>query len=349
MAAAEPAKRPPARRAADLAAPQHHVDVVVMGASAGGLEALTRVLGALPPDFGAAVFVVLHIAATGSSALPAILGRASPLAVAEACEGAPIETGHVYVAPPNRHVELERGVVHVTRGPKENGHRPAIDPLFRTAARAYGPHVAGVILSGTLDDGTTGLYEVAQHGGVTLVQDPDTALYPGMPRSAVSRVDVDAILPLEQVGPALMRLADRSPRPGSEPAAPPVVPAVEDVRASRFGCPDCGGPLWEVDAGGITRFRCAIGHSYSTESLFSGQAHELELALWAAVRLLEDRAVLLRRMSETVGAGTRSAAGFERQAQVATERATLIRTALEQGAATPRLLDDEADGGVVPA
>jgi two-component system, chemotaxis family, protein-glutamate methylesterase/glutaminase len=342
VAATDRERASAARRPEELSLPGHRIDVVAMGASAGGLEALTRILGALPPSFGAAVFVVLHIAASGTSALPAILDRASPLPVTEARDGAAIETGHVYVAPPNRHVEIERDSMHVTRGPQENGHRPAIDPLFRSAARAYGPHLAAIVLSGTLDDGTAGLGEVSEHGGVAIVQDPDTALYPGMPRSAIRHVPVDAILALDQIAPALMRLADRSPPPDSAPREASVEPQPEEAEASRFSCPDCGGPLWEVNRGDVTRFRCAIGHAYSLESLFGGQAHELEAALWAAVRLLEDRAVLLRRMGAAVGGGTRSL-GFEAQATEATDRARLIRGVLEAGAAAPRLLEERDD------
>jgi two-component system, chemotaxis family, protein-glutamate methylesterase/glutaminase len=346
VAATDPQHSPPARRPEDLPPPNHEINLVVMGASAGGLEALTRVLGGLPPSFGAAVFVVLHIAASGTSALATILDRASPLPVNEAADGTPIETGRVYVAPPNRHLELERDVMHATRGPQENGHRPAIDPLFRSAARAYGPHVAAIILSGTLDDGTAGLREVTQQGGIGIVQDPDTALYPGMPRSAVRHVKVDAILGLDQIAPALMRLADRHPPPGSRPLSATTKPEPEELEASRFGCPDCGGPLWEINQGDVTRFRCAIGHAYSAESLFSSQAHELETAMWAAVRLLEDRAVLLRRMGAAVGGGTR-ARSFEAQAAEAADRARLIRNGLEAGAAAPRVLEEGED--VAPA
>lgn len=347
MGAAERARTAPARRPEDLAVPDRHVDVVVMGASAGGLEALTRVLGSLPPSFGAAVFLVLHIAATGASALAAILNRASPLPVNEARDGARIKVGHAYVAAPNRHLELRDGVMHLTRGPQENGHRPAIDPLFRSAARIYGPRVAGVILSGTLDDGTAGLREVQEHGGIAIVQDPETALYPGMPRSAMTQVTVDAVLATDQIAPALMRLADRTPAPGDAPR-PAAVPAEADapkpLAPTRFTCPDCGGPLSELREGDVDRFRCAVGHAYSLESLFGGHAHQLEAALWAAIRLLEDRAVLLRRMGAAIGPGT-GAAAFEAQAQEASERARVIRDALEAGAAAPRLIEQVDDVG----
>jgi two-component system, chemotaxis family, protein-glutamate methylesterase/glutaminase len=343
VAATEQPRRPPARTAAELAAPGEHIDVVVIGASAGGLEALTRVMGALSPSFDAAIFIVLHIAATGTSALAPILNRASPLPVSEASEGERIDLGHVYVAPSNRHLELERGVMHVTRGPQENGHRPAIDPLFRTAARAYGPRAAGVILSGTLDDGTAGLREVHELGGVALVQDPDTALYPGMPSSAMRHVDVDAVLPLDELAPALMRLADRAPAPGARPRAAAPAEALEptELERSRFTCPDCGGPLAEYREAGVKRFRCVVGHAYSLESLFGSQAHQLEAALWAAVRLLEDRVALLRRMGAAIGSGKTRA--FEAQAQEVAERAQLIRAALERGVAAPRLIDDVDD------
>jgi len=320
-----------------------------MGASAGGLEALTRVIGRLSPSLGASVFVVLHIAATTQSALPAILDRAGALPVRDALDGERFEPGHVYVAPPNHHLEIERDVMHLSQGPRVNGHRPAIDPLLRSAARAYGPHVAGVLLSGTLDDGTLGLREVQEAGGVAIVQDPDTALYPGMPRSAMRRVPVDAVLSLEEIALALARICDRAAAPQGVPAPvdpPPRAPEAADVEPTRFSCPDCGGPLWEQRGEHESRFRCAIGHAYSLESLHGAQTQQLEAALWAAVRLLEDRAVLLRRMGRAVGEGLGSRS-FELQAQEASERAQLLRGAVEQGIATPQLLDDGGD--VAPA
>src|SRR6266581_9811031 len=182
-------------------------DIIVIGASAGGVEALLALTGTLPRDLPAAVFVVLHIPAQSPSALPSILGRAGALKVVHATDGAEIEHGRIYVAPPDHHIFVERGKVRIVRGPKENRHRPAIDPLFRSAAQAYGSRVVGVVLTGALDDGTAGLIALKRRGGIAVVQDPDEALFSGMPLSALANVEVDYRLPLSSIGPLLVRLA----------------------------------------------------------------------------------------------------------------------------------------------
>jgi len=182
-------------------------DIIVIGASAGGVETLMRLIGALPPDLPAAVFVVLHVTPHATSALPDILARSGPLPALHPVDGAAIRMGQVYVAPPDHHLLVEVGHVRVVRGPYENNHRPAVDPLFRTAARAYGPRVTGVVLLGMLDDGTSGLQAVKLRGGVAVVQDPADALFPGMPRSAVENVAVDWVLPLTGIAPMLALLA----------------------------------------------------------------------------------------------------------------------------------------------
>ena len=182
-------------------------DIIVVGASAGGVEALTSLVRDLPPDLPAAVFVVLHFPPHATSMLPAILNRAGTLPAHHAEDGEAIAHGHIYVAPPDRHLLVEQGVVRVVADPRENGHRPAIDPLFRSAARAHGRRVAGVVLSGTLDDGTAGLQAVKTGGGVAIAQDPTEALYPGMPLSAVENVAVDRVLPVAAIAAYLVQLA----------------------------------------------------------------------------------------------------------------------------------------------
>jgi len=170
--------------------------VIVVGASAGGVEALARFVRTLPFATRQAVCVVLHVSPAGTSAMPDILGRAACLPVHSPADGDPLLGGHIYVAPPDHHLEVERGRVRLTQTPRENGHRPAIDATMRSAALAYAGAVAGFVLSGTRDDGTAGLQAIKEHGGTAVVQDPDEALYPGMPRNAIDHLDVDAVLPL---------------------------------------------------------------------------------------------------------------------------------------------------------
>ncbi len=188
-------------------------DVIVVGASAGGVEALDRLVAALPDDLPASLFVVLHVPPTGRSALPDILRRHCRLPVAHAIDGEAVKPGQVYVAPPDQHLLVADGQVRLGRGARENGHRPAIDPLFRSAAREYGPRVVGVVLSGVLDDGTAGLAAVKAGGGVAIVQEPADAMYPAMPQHALENVAVDHVLAAGEIAAALDRLA-REPARG---------------------------------------------------------------------------------------------------------------------------------------
>jgi two-component system chemotaxis response regulator CheB len=183
-------------------------DIIVVGASAGGVHALVTLVGSFPQKLPAAIFVVLHIPAESPSLLPDILSRAGPLEAVEAVDCMDIEHRCIYVVPPDHHLLIERGHVRVVRGPKENRHRPAVDPLFRSAAQVYGPRVVGVILTGALDDGTAGLLAVKRRGGIAVVQDPDEALYSSMPLSALTNVEVDYRLPLSSIGPLLVHLAN---------------------------------------------------------------------------------------------------------------------------------------------
>src|SRR3954470_23315068 len=267
-------------------------DIIVVGASAGGVEALTQLVRGLPADLPAAVFVVLHVPAHATSLLPRILDKAGPLPAAHPREGEAIQPGRVYVAAPDHHLLLKNGTVHLARGPRENGHRPAVDALFRSAARAYGGRVVGVVLSGALDDGTAGLVAVKHRGGLAVVQDPNDALYAGMPRSALANVQVEYCLPLADIPPALARLA-REPA-DTQKGAGPVADDLEietdlaelDLATlqsaeragtpSGFGCPDCGGSLWELKEGTLVRFRCRVGHAWSGDSLLARQADALD-------------------------------------------------------------------------
>jgi two-component system chemotaxis response regulator CheB len=321
-------------------------DIVVVGASAGGVEALGEMVAQLPEDLAAAIFVVLHISASGTSVLPAILGRRGDLRAAHAIDEEPIEHGRIYVAPPDHHLFLQPGVARVVRGPKENGYRPAIDPLFRSAAHSFGPRVVGVVLSGVLDDGTAGLAVIKMRGGKTLVQDPEDALYPGMPSSAIEFGRPDAVLPARKLAKAIV---DFAAVPVSEHvpemAADQMVAEEAFIQIDRgasdrpqngtpsgFTCPECGGGLWESDEGGLPRYRCRTGHGFSIETLLAEQSGNVEAGMWAALRALEERAALSRRMAERFRIrGRRSTAeSFERQANAAVEQGVVIRRALEE-------------------
>jgi len=266
-------------------------DIVVVGTSAGGVEALATLVSTLPPELPAAIFVVLHIPAHSPSFVSDILGRSGLLETVQASDGMEVEHGRIYVAPPDHHMLVERGNVRIVRGPKENRHRPAVDPLFRSAALAYGPRVVGVILTGALDDGTAGLLAVKRHSGIAIVQDPDEAIYPGMPLSALEHVQVDHILPLAAIGPLLVRLASDQVK---EEAGNHMVEDLEkemqkaqmdttlmradeqDGAPSVFSCPECSGVLWEVQDGNMRRFRCRVGHAFSIGSMFAEQSEALE-------------------------------------------------------------------------
>jgi two-component system, chemotaxis family, protein-glutamate methylesterase/glutaminase len=320
-------------------------DIIVIGASAGGVEALSQLAHRLPGDLPAAIFVVLHIPPHSPSLLPQILNRKGPLPALHPDDGEVIRPGRIYIAPPDQHLLLDVGHLRLTRGPRENGHRPAVDPLFRTAARSYGHRVVGVVLSGTLDDGTAGLAAIKQRGGATIVQDPEDALYPGMPRSAVETVAVDYCLPVSAIGERLVRVT-------REPLEVPKgnamsndmefesqmaafdMDAIEDEDRpglpSVFACPDCGGTLWEINQGEVTRFRCRVGHAWTANGLLARQSEGVETALWTALRALEERAVLCNRLADRMQKrGLQiSATRFEKQAAVSRRRALVLRQIL---------------------
>jgi two-component system chemotaxis response regulator CheB len=304
---------------------------VVVGASAGGVEALVRFVASLPPGFPAAVLVVLHVSATGTSVLASILARAGHLPVATAQDGEPLATGRLYVAPPDHHLLVADGGVQLTQTPRENGHRPAVDPTMRSAAGAAGGRTAGVILSGSRDDGTAGLLAIKRAGGVAVVQDPEEALYEGMPRNAIEHVDVDAVLRVDDIAAWLQGAAFEA-RAEDHPPGEELLDRHPRGVGTRFTCPGCGGVLFEHVEGTLVRFACSVGHVYSIEALAGGQGHELENALWAAVRALEDRAVLLGRLAERARGSRqhRSAETFAAEAVGVRERSQVIREAISQ-------------------
>jgi two-component system, chemotaxis family, protein-glutamate methylesterase/glutaminase len=303
-----------------------------MGASAGGVEALTTVVGSLPNTLDAAVLVTLHLSPAGPSALAGILDRHAMLPVDEAVDGAPIEPGHVYVAPPDRHLLVDDGRIRLDDGPKVNLSRPSIDRLFVSAAHACGQAVIGVIMSGMLDDGTRGLLRVQAHGGVAVVQDPSEAVFPAMPTSAVKFSNPRYVVPLAEIAPLLVRLSTAPPGTARMPAARPVdevddIDQLVDRRSTGLTCPDCGGSLWELEYRDYPSFRCRIGHQYSPETLATAQGRDIEHALWAAVTALEEQADLAERL--TRHGLDEQAARHRLRSSDARRRSQLVRRALE--------------------
>lgn len=313
--------------------------LVVIGASAGGVQALQALLRSVSHDLQAAIVIVLHrMAADKEDRLPQLLQRSTALPVRLVHHGGPVEGGHVYVTPPGVHCRVLDDTFCLNAGPRENGSRPAIDVLFRSAAEAPGRKVVGVLLSGLLDDGTAGLAAIKAAGGYTIAQDPADAMFGDMPRNAILNVEIHAVCRASEMGAciaaALEKLAIplRSTRPG-----------VESSKPSPFSCPDCGGVLWEQEEDGVLHFRCRVGHPYAPSTLYERQDNMLEEALWAAVRALEERA----EMSEVLAKRLRTrglahaAQRLERQAAVARERARTVRQTVTD--LVIRRESDEAD------
>jgi two-component system chemotaxis response regulator CheB len=295
-----------------VAIPSH---LIVIGTSAGGMPALTQLVAQLPGTLTAAVLVVQHLS-PDSTGMPLVnrLAAHTSLRCELATNQAPLEAGHLYLAPPDRHLLVKDQHLLVTKGPRENSYRPAADALFRSAAVAYGPNVVGVILTGMLHDGTAGLEFVKRCGGLAVVQDPADAEFSSMPESALRAVAVDYVLPLAHMGPVLVQLVDPArtvpPEERHIPAdlqleaaiAERVVGTVEQV--SQLGhqvpltCPDCGGNLWEVNHGQVLRYRCHTGHAYTAASLAENNQQTLEETLWVALRMMEERRSLLLSMAK---------------------------------------------------
>lgn len=290
--------------------PMH--DIIVVGGSAGSIETLGKIVGELPAGMSAAIFVVVHTHPTSPGYLPFILERFGVLPATYARNGDAIKFDHISVAPPDHHLLIEDGHVRLTKGPKENRSRPAIDPLFRSAAYFYGPRVIGVVLSGMLDDGTAGLWTIKDRGGLAVVQLPDDAQYPSMPENALRNVAVDHQAPAHELGPLIARLARE---PAAEPYLPPVSGrlkaetriAMEDSaleegildlgELSPFTCPECHGVMVQLHEGGLMRFRCHTGHAFTANSLLAELSESIEDSIWSTMRAMEERALLLSHLA----------------------------------------------------
>ncbi len=329
-------------------------DIVVIGASSGGIEALQTLVGALPAHFPATIFVVVHVGPYGLNMLDRILEKAGKLPASNANDWEKFERGHLYVAPGDHHLFLEpTGHMRLTRGPKENRTRPAVDPLFRSAAAAYGLRVVGVVLSGSLDDGTAGLWAIKERGGVAIVQEPGEARAPGMPRNALAHVEADHwadhCLPVEKIAAVLVELAST---PTQEKGARFVSRSMEiEVKIARedtalengvmdlggpsvYACPKCHGVLLQIREGGNVRFRCHTGHAYSLEVLLAESNERTEETLWGAIRSIEETVLLLQGMAGRLRdhAHEAKAETLETQATATLARSSLVRQAvMKQG------------------
>jgi two-component system chemotaxis response regulator CheB len=324
-------------------------DIVVIGTSAGGIEALLQLVRGFPSGFPASLFVVCHLPAGSRSVLPEILSRSGPLLATHPANGDHFSPGHIYIAPPDHHLMLGPDArIRLTRGARENNHRPAVDPLFRSAARYYGPRVIGIVLTGALYDGAAGLMAVRAGGGLAVVQDPGDAFIAAMPQNAAQIAGADHVVRLADLAPLLVELVQS---PGSlerrARSMDPIerLPETVDLDMSRqtrndrrgevsiFTCPECGGSLWQVNDSSLVRFRCHVGHAYDGEVLLCEQTEALEAALWTAVRTFKEKSVLASQMAHTeLAAGNADAAArFEEQAGQAAQFGGLIQTMLLNG------------------
>ena len=319
-------------------------DIMTIGASAGGVETLMKLVAGLPEDLPASIFIVQHLSPEAPSARAEILASRGPLRVQTAEDRREFERGAIYVAPPDRHLMIDRSYMYLTRGPHENHTRPAVDPLFRSAAVVHGPHVVGVVLSGTLDAGTSGLSAIKRCGGVAIAQDPEDALYPDMPQNAIdANEDMDYTVDLSKMPALLARLA-------AEPPGPPVMPPpmlMTEVEISLMGhggvsrleeigdlmpitCAECGGPLWAIRGDKVARFRCKEGHSYTAKALAFGLSETVERSLWVAIQTMDERRRMLEHLAtyEHEKGRESSAKSFAERAQEANDHASHLRQLL---------------------
>lgn len=318
--------------------------VIVIGASAGGVESLKKLVHSIPSDLDAAVFVVLHIPSNYVSTLPDILSKSGPLKASHPEDGEEIKSGRIYVAPPDHHLLLEKGHILIARGPKENRHRPSVDALFRSAAYCCGPQTIGIVLSGALDDGTAGLWSIKRLGGTSIIQDPTESAFDSMPVNAMNQVEIDYCLSAADMGPLLGRLSLETVREEPDEAANDKKKMQTEVsvamegdafrkgvmeigKLTPFTCPECQGVLVMLVEGKINRFRCHTGHAFSTSALLSGVMDKIDQSYWAAIRSLEEAAMLLTDMSGRFAAeGENDASAlFRKEAESVDEQAHQLR------------------------
>lgn len=322
-------------------------NIVVIGASAGGFEAIRQLVAALPSDLDAAIFIVWHMSPDISGVLPQVINRQKTVMATNAVDNEPFVTNRIYVAPPDRHLLLEQGVVRVTRGPKENRFRPAVDPLFRSAAYIYGARVIGIVLSGALDDGTSGLWTVKHRGGLAIVQQPEEAEVPSMPENAMAAVEVDYCLPISEIAALLIKLTSQSVPEIKQVDMEEQKKTEKEVRIALqdnaleqgildfgqltpYACPECHGVLSAIKEGDIIRYRCHTGHAYSADSLLTSITENIEDSLWGAIRGVEESIILLNNLGDHYAEKNQPklAALYFKKAKEAEARANLVRQAV---------------------
>jgi two-component system chemotaxis response regulator CheB len=319
-------------------------NIIVIGASTGGFEAIKQLVAALPATLDATIFIVWHMSSDVTGLLPQVLNRQNTLMASNAIDGELIRSNHIYVAPPDKHLLMERGLVRVTRGPKENRFRPAVDPLFRSAAEHYSSRVIGVILSGALADGTAGLWTIKSRGGLAVVQEPADAEVSSMPESALAAVAVDYRLPIAEMATLLVRLtSDMVPEASEIAIEEQQKTAIETRIAAQnqvlqqgiftlgaptpYACPDCHGVLLALTDGDIIRYRCHTGHAHSADSLLATITEQIEDALWSAIRGVEESILLLNNLGDHYAEKNQPklAAMYFKKAQQAESRAEMVR------------------------
>lgn len=319
--------------------------IIVIGASSGGFDIIKTIVKGLPPDLDASVFIVWHMAPDVRSVMPSVLNKLNRIFAAHASDREEIRPNRIYIAPPDHHLLVENGFIRVTRGPKENRFRPAVDPLFRSAAYAYGDRVIGVVLSGALDDGTAGLWAIKNYGGTTVVQDPKDAEMPSMPENALQQVEIDYCLPAAGLAGLLARLsADKQTQNGQvmkdertkaeiQIAAENTAQAMQvfaDGKLTEFTCPDCHGVLSKIIEGTLIRYRCHTGHAFSADTLLSAITENIEDSMYNAIRGIDESVILLNHLGDHFAEAnnTKLAAMYFKKANEANERSNLVRKAV---------------------
>ena len=318
--------------------------IIVIGASAGGFDALKKIVQNLPPDFSASIFIVWHMSPDICGVLPQVFNRLNTIAASNAHDNEEIKPNRIYVAPPDHHMLLEKGKIRITNGPKENRFRPAVDPLFRSAAYTYGSRVIGIILSGALDDGTAGLWTVKKYGGITIVQDPMEAEVPSMPESAMREVQIDHCVGVSEMPQLLVRLIKepiiQNAIVMNDDQTKKEIEIAEEVQGIRNGklkfgdlspytCPECHGVLSRLQDDNIVRYRCHTGHAYSVEVLMASITEKIEDSLYCAIRCMDESIFLLNHLGDHSAAANNPqlAALYFKKAKEADDRSQPVRKA----------------------